>query len=968
MKQDTKAFDTAYKALNKAQKLAVDTIEGPVMVMAGPGTGKTQILSLRIAIILKNTDIPPDAILALTFTDSGCRAMRKRLTSLIGSEAYRVGIFTFHKYATNVIAQHPDYFPRIIGAKPADEVDTYEVIKDAIEKSGVDTLSPSGDPEYYIRPISRLISTLKSDAVSAEMYASYIDKEDGPDAFDKKGEPSSKLLRSKDFVTVFRAYETLMREKKLYDFNDMLIELINALQTNEDLRLELSESAQYILADEHQDANLAQNRILELLTTVHDEPNLFIVGDDKQAVYRFQGASLENFLYFKEKYKNAVIISLTDNYRSTQAIIDASAELMEGKSASDAKLTSIGETGKPIEIVAMQTEEDELQEIAHRIEALIKNGIQPDDIAILVRKNNDIDALMRILRIRKIPFLSFRDSDALAQPAVVLLLALLKSVQNPHDSSALSRSLLLPAFKISTLKLSAIFEAHRRTYRPVFELIADDDECAVAFSFYEKMTREALEKPILPLLDAIVTESGYLSHTLSAVSLSDALEAFRAVRELIVARAERDPLYMLEDAQKLISSLEKGIAQIRFGTVSKGAGVTLMTLHKSKGLEFDHVFVPFAVESRFEARKDRQLFLLPPFVNKPEPDTEDERRLLYVGITRAKKHVVVTHHAFRSNEREEAPSQFLFSFSNAERIHHDTRSDVMLVPTQGAEIAKETLAEYVTLIEKFFESGISATALNNYIQDPWECFFRNILRLPETKVAHQMYGTAVHYALEQFYTALSEGNSPESSMLTDAFIQALSREPLAKKERKVLEEKGKEALEGYFACYNGTFPKAGKTELSMKVDLPLDGIEREHVHLTGFLDRVDVSDGTRVHVTDYKTGKPKSRNDIEGKTQSGDGAYKRQLVFYKILLDVDGRYDMLDATIDFIEPNASGAYKRETFQITDEEKTELIKQITTMVCELTSGAMLHKPCESKDEQIRAFAEIISKRFVTQKTS
>jgi len=962
MKQDTQAFDTAYGRLNKAQKLAVNTIEGPVMVMAGPGTGKTQILSLRIANILKNTDIPPDAILALTYTDSGCSAMRKRLSSLIGAQAYRVGIYTFHKYATDVITRHPDYFPRIIGAQPADDIDTYEIIKQAILESNADTLMPSGDPEYYVKPVQKLIGTLKSDAVTADQYEEYLKKEDGPDAIGKDGEPSNKLLRSQDFANVFRKYEALMREHRLYDYSDMLIELIRALETNEELRLELSESAQYILADEHQDANLAQNRILELLTMVHDDPNLFIVGDDKQAIYRFQGASLENFLYFKEKFKSAVIISLTDNYRSTQSIIDASAELMEGKSASDAKLTSIGDAGNPIEIVALKTEEDELKEVTYRIEQLLQNGTKPEDIAILVRKNSDIDAFMRTLRIRKIPFISSRDSDAVSQPSVVLLLALLKAVANPHDSSALARALLLPGFSISTLKLSELFDQHKKTHRPLFELIKDDEECKVAFRFFERMVREAMEKPILPLIDALVAESGYLTHTMQADSLTDALEAFRAVRGLISTRAERNPLFMLTDAERLILSLEKGVAQIRFNS-SKGNGVTLMTLHKSKGLEYDHVFVPFAVESRFEARKDRQLFLLPPFVNKPEPDTEDERRLLYVGITRAKKHVVVTHHAFRANEREEAPSQFLFAFANAMRNSVDDPSGEELVPTMRESNSAEVLTEYTTLIEKFLESGISATALNNYLKDPWECFFKNILRLPETKVVHQMYGTAVHYALEQFYTAIGSGAIPKSSLLTTAFAKALAREPLTIKERKIFSEKGKETLEGYFAQYGGTFKGGGKNELSIKVDLQLMDAKKETVHFTGFLDRVDFEDGDSVHVTDYKTGKPKSRNDIEGKTQSGDGAYKRQLVFYKILLDIDGRYNMLDATIDFVEPNASGKFKRETFRITDEEKTELISKITVMVNELVSGEMLKKACESEDEQTRGFAEIVRKRYM-----
>ena len=302
-KEGEQAFRESYERLNAGQKRAVDTIEGPVVVMAGPGTGKTQVLTLRIANILRTTDIPPDAILALTYTNSGVAAMRERLRLFIGNDAYRVNIHTFHGYASSVIDSHPDAFPRIIGATSADDVDRHDIVRTAIAKVGAESLRPPGNPEYYIQPILKLIGTLKNDRVGVEEYSEYMTTLKDEGVHDSEDEVSTKTLRSGAFLDVFRMYESLMRERSLYDFSDMLVELTHALETNQDLKLELSESAQYILADEHQDANRSQNKILELLSDFHDNPNLFIVGDDKQAIYRFQGASLENFLYFKNKYQ-----------------------------------------------------------------------------------------------------------------------------------------------------------------------------------------------------------------------------------------------------------------------------------------------------------------------------------------------------------------------------------------------------------------------------------------------------------------------------------------------------------------------------------------------------------------------------------------------------------------------------------------------------------------------------------------
>ncbi len=962
-------FASAYQRLNEAQKRAVEAIDGPVMVMAGPGTGKTQVLTLRIANILKRTDTPPDAILALTYTNSGVTAMRERLCTMIGQDAYRVNIHTFHGYASSVIEAHPASFPRIIGATSADDVDRYDIVRTAIAEVGADVLRPSGDPEYYVKPILNLIGALKGDGVSSAEYDAHLATlTNDESAYDEEGEPTPKALRSAALVKVFDAYERLMRERGLYDYSDMLVELVAALEHDQTLRLELAESAQYILADEHQDANRSQNRILELLATAHPDgetnPNLFIVGDDKQAIYRFQGASLENFLFFRDRFPTALTIPLTENYRSTTRILASAGKVIEGHALATDPLVSVRSTaegeGAPFELIVADTLEDEVAHVVKHISALIAEGVASDEIAILLRKNKDIDAFARALRSEGVPFVSLRDSDALATAEIGMLIALIRATVDPYDADALARALFMPAFGISTGTLARIFAERARGRVALIDTLVGEPGLERARRYFDDTLKIAHTKSAIEALDHIVAESGYLSEVMQARSLSLALAAYRSVRALFETRSARDHRYTLKDALVLLDDLENGVATVTVAREEGGAGVRVMSLHKSKGLEFEHVFLPHMLESRFKPRAERVLFFVPPVVNQPEPDWDDERRLFYVGITRAKRAVHASVHRMRSENKEERPLSFLSEVGEYAETAAP-RADVSL-PTTDAPQAHEVSAEYAQIVDAFLRSGISATALNAYLADPWECFLKSILRLPETQAPHQMYGTAIHAALERMYTELKDGVRPTEEALIARFRESLARQPLKPHERTMFEEKGVEALTGYFTEYDGTWNANAETEVSIAVDLPLPpGHAREQVHIRGFIDRLEV-EGTTARVVDYKTGKVKSRNEIMGATQSSDGSIFRQLVFYKILLDIDGRYRMSDAMIDFVEPNPRGKHKRESFEITDEAKQELVTSIAGMVDDLVRGDFLTRPCASEDPLVRGMASVLAERF------
>ncbi|MDZ7726378.1 MAG: UvrD-helicase domain-containing protein [Candidatus Campbellbacteria bacterium] len=308
------AYKQALAKLNTAQRAAVETIEGPVVVVAGPGTGKTHVLTTRIAHILHETDSTPDSILALTFTEAGASAMQLRLYELIGKDAYKTQIATFHGFANQIIQEFPEYFPRIIGARQVDSLERLELIEKILTEGNFELLKPFGNELFYVKSISQVIQDIKREGYDPHKFENLIKEQSKDfgsieDLYHSKGKNEGemkgkykvlerKIEKNFELLQVFREYERIKQEQKLFDYEDTILELLYALENEDDLLSALQERYLYILADEHQDSNRAQNKILDHISSFHENPNIFIVGDDKQAIYRFQGASLENFQYF----------------------------------------------------------------------------------------------------------------------------------------------------------------------------------------------------------------------------------------------------------------------------------------------------------------------------------------------------------------------------------------------------------------------------------------------------------------------------------------------------------------------------------------------------------------------------------------------------------------------------------------------------------------------------------------------
>lgn len=964
-----KVFEKKYRELNPAQKKAVDAIEGPVLVIAGPGTGKTTILTLRIANILERTDTAPENILALTFTESGAFAMRRKLAEIIGTPAYKVNIHTFHGFAADIIERYPDYFDRIIGSKVISEPERIKIIKNVLLAGKVRLLRPYGDEEYYIGPILREIQILKRENISPEKFRKSIVLETDEKLSKTEAEKQKKQAeKNRELAHVYAEYEKVLAKEKLYDFEDMLLELIRRMEEVPEFKLTLQENFQYILADEHQDANAAQNRILELLSDFYESPNLFIVGDDKQAIYRFQGATIENFLYFRDKYRDTLIIDLEHNYRSHQGILDASHSLIENNPKMPGlerkRLKSLQVGSVPVYIREYESVEDEYEYVSESIARLMGNGIKSEEIAVLYRDNRHAMPISNVLSSKGIENRIESDYDIMAEKDIRKILFVAKAVDDLSSDENLAKALFVRELGADPGHVAELCALSRREDKPLYALVRKFSDTGRAYKWLSDLAGDAQVVQCTNFIQKLFSESGMLRDILQDERAAERLETVQAFFDHIASLANSRRDFLLHDLLEYLAiSEEHGISYRRkYG--ENVSGVRLMTAHRAKGLEFDHVFILHAADKIWGNRSSRSLFHIPLIEHARNTGRiEDERRLFYVAMTRAKQTVNISF-ARRDSDKDLLPSQFLAEIDPAFSEYRKVEDRVPLgrKPVFGTAPKSGNSLLHPDFIQgKFFSQPLAVTHLNNYLECPWKYFFVNLIRIPQLETKHQLYGTAIHASLKSFFDAYKNGKNMKGKVLVDILKHNIEKLPFSKKDRREAIEKGENALTGYVKQYGGGWNRRILNEYSVKRVVGVDLGEGERLELTGKIDKVEFIGEREVVVVDYKTGKPKSRNEIEGRTKSADGNYKRQLAFYKLLLSDSARnaLSMKFGEIDFIEPNERGIYKKERFEIDNGEVKEITDFIAEMARELITVTFLCKGCGKKDCEFCRLGEIIA---------
>jgi len=1045
-------------------------IEGPLMVVAGPGTGKTELLSMRAANILRKTDTLPENILCLTFTESGATAMRKRLSEIIGPDAYKVAIHTFHSFGTEIINRYGEYFYHGADFRPASDLSSYELLRSIfdsldfsnplsgkmndeythlsdtlttiseLKKSGLtneellrvldsnDSVLDSVETDLQdafsarismktlpalapiaaklaaaevidmppeIAPLSNVLALSLAHAVDAAEETgstkpittwknAHLEK-DEEGAFVFKDRKRSRKLRAVSYL--YYQYLMKMQEEELYDFDDMVLRVVHAMEVFADLRFNLQEKYLYVMVDEFQDTNLAQARILHNLTSTPsgDAPNIMVVGDDDQAIYSFQGAEVGNILGFRDRYEGVRIITLTDNYRSADIILQkARGVIVQGGNRLEQYIDEVDKTlsahRKPKDASVTLTSygriEQERREVAKSIRTQIDEGVEPSDIAVLARRHYELIDLLPYLAAERIPVNYERRDNVLESDVIVQLIRLsnvvchLAAGEIGEADALLPELVIHPAWGYDTEDLWRLSLNAHKHHGSWLEQMAVTPTFKPMFDWLNELVRLSTTDPTERLIDIMVgnpnedRSDGMFHSPLYPYFFDDQtsdpdgyvvyLESLRTVRSKLQQYRPNEPLSLegFIEFVELHQRLGSAITSVRIRSdVSVGA-VNLMTAHKSKGLEYDHVYIVGAVDTSWgeQVRSRSRLIGYPENLPiRPSGDSLDERlRLFFVAMTRAKNSLHISFAKTDQNGRGLLPASFLVN-DDWNINEHEQPDDTKAVVE---ELRQEWYQPYVALenhsMKRVLSSALegyklSVTHLTSFLDitrgGPSYFLVNNLLHFPTSKASSARYGSAIHSALQRAHSHLSANGKrkPVEDVLQD-FEKALAGYHLPVHEFQAYSQRGETSLTAFLSANYDSFTESQKVEMSFANQQSRVG----DATLTGALDLVDIDTDTKsIVVTDYKTGSASVR--WQGKT---DGEklklhkYRQQLMFYKLLVERSrdfADYTVTSGVLQFVEPTTSGQILSLDLTFDDQEMAEfaeLVEHVFRLICSL----------------------------------
>jgi DNA helicase-2/ATP-dependent DNA helicase PcrA len=989
-------FEDSYRQLNAAQKEAVDTINGPLLVVAGPGTGKTQLISMRVANILRQTDTDPANILCLTFTNKAALNMRERLITLTGGEAKGVMVRTFHSFAAELMNMYPDYFwngARLTTAPDATQLDIIQTILsrlplsnplalkfagnftagrdvknalkytkeagltpdklkalveanlayiDVIEQPLTDILSaplsakklvelqnriealPEQGISVNLQPLQDLGKVIKESLAFAILQDSgtgktkhtgkwkqrWLQNVDGQKGMFKERERNTWWLA---LAGVYEKYRENLHARGYYDYADMIVEVISQLQQHANMRADVQERFLYVLIDEFQDTNAAQLQLANLIAG-SGQPNLMAVGDDDQSIYKFNGAELSNMLSFRTSYPDTKLVVLTDNYRSSQAVLDTSAKIInQVEDRLTNRLPSLDKKiiakNPPAEAGTIQhlrypTEEHELSTLARRIAS--EHAASEGSIAVLARDHASLRRLAALLTNLNVPVSYEQQNNILEQPIISLifkLCALLVSIQTGDPVSTdvlLSKVLPVPMWHLQPEQLWQLAVAQRRSGNWLDQCLSSKDQGLKGIAeWLVWLATEAQHQPLAVILEHILglrtgehltspLRQFYLSKMPADTEYLEALSAVRILLSLATDFAKSKQASLDDFVNFLQLSIDSGeVIADESVFVTGERAVHLLTVHKAKGLEFDTVHIINAIDANWRpsagGRKSPANLPLQPVGD----DQDDYARLLFVAATRAKRDLVVHSYSHDLAGREVMATPLLAEVLTI----HDATDQV-----EPVQILEEHLAwprlnatdEKRNLRDRLESFALSASSLLDFLDlstgGPDNFFERHLLCLPIAKTANTGFGIAMHSALEYAQIA-TNGTGMQVPDVVKRFEQILADQYLPKHEYERFLEHGSNLLKGLLKS---------KTFWLGKGDLPeqtLSDIQLGRARIKGTLDRLHVND-SELTIIDYKTGKPLGSFTTRDQTKAVKAwRHRMQLTFYALLIENSSRFN-----------------------------------------------------------------------------
>lgn len=858
--------------LNADQKKAVTHKTGPLLVVAGAGTGKTRVITERIKNLIKKEKAAPNEILALTFTEKAAAEMVERLDDAMPLGYEEPWVSTFHSFCDRILKEEG----LEIGLDPSYNIMPYAeqwlLFRQHLFDFKLKYFRPLGNPTKFISAVLKFISRLQDENIGPEELRKFAD------GF--KGE-KEEMARWKELAHIYEKYEALKIEHSKMDFGDLISWTLKLFNERPNLLSKYQKQFKHVLVDEFQDTNYAQYELVRLLcpTGGLEGRSLLVVGDDSQSIYKFRGAAVSNILDFQKDYPKAKMVTLLQNYRSHQEILDPAYKLIKNNNPDtlEVKLgiskelkSKVTEKGVQPRILQVATAEDEVTLVVEKILEIL--ALEPEykykDFAILARANNHLDSIVFALRKYGLPYQLVGNRGLYDTDEVRDLLAVLKLILDANDSISLYRALNLDCLQIDSKVVSDILSQTRFKKISMWESVLNSGDGSVQFlvELVNKYQNFITDKTPVEFVHELVTELGVLKTYMDEETIENQM-ALKNLN-LFLDRVKKFEVGFRRDTGELptvIDFVDYLLLLIEAGENPAQAEIedidtiNLMTVHSSKGLEFSVVFMLNLVSDRFPTRNRKDPIQIPEELIKEtlpsgDPHVQEERRLFYVGMTRAKKYLFMLLAKSYGGKREKKPSGYLAE-TGLHIEEYKIETDKKQVGLFGAQ--SEFRSPKVVKNTPHTPYSLSYSKVSTYKNCPLQYKYRYILNIP-TPPSHALsFGITIHDTLRDFEIKRRMGIEVSLEDLLKMYKK--NWQPLGYLNKEHKQERYKEGAT-LLKNYLDKSKQDKKTPLALEksFNLKIDGIK-----FFGRIDRIDSLEDGGVEIVDYKTGQTKSQKDVD---------------------------------------------------------------------------------------------------------
>lgn len=855
--------------LNEVQRRAVEHTDGPLLIIAGAGTGKTRVITHRVARLIEK-GVAPESILALTFSNKAAAEMAERVETLVSTGYTEMWIGTFHSFCADTLRQHGlaagiDPFFSILT-----EGQEHMMLLEHLDELELQHFPVKGRAHGLVESLLRVFSRAKDEMITAEEYEAYaaaqraalesaaVDAEAGAEWAQRVGE-------LEEVASAYRLHEDLLAARGAMDFGGLILATIQLLKDCPAVLKRLQRHFRHILVDEFQDTNFAQSVLVDMLAA--DHRNICVVGDDDQSIYRFRGASIKNILDFQNKYPDAEVVRLVDNYRSGQPILDASHAVVVKNEARLYKKLVARSAGATVEAFVAADDVAEAAEVARGARQLIEAGIAPSEIAVLLRSvKSQGPVIARALQRAGVPHDIVDGSGLLDRAEVRDALAWLRAVADPFDDEAMLRVLTSPPVEVDPLEACRLANHARERRRALFEvaaaservtnLAADAAETARSVAqTIRRIAKNARRTTAEQILHDILARSGYRAHLArldgeGVIGLANLAQLERVAAEFAGPGGGTLSAFLAYVDAVTAARLRDAGAQV------PGEGVKLMTMHAAKGLEFEVVFMAGLAQSKIPgARRPYQIEIPEPLLKEKLPETTpreahvaEERRLFYVAMTRA-KHRLVMSYAHGTSGRGAKPSQFLTDALATNVVFddlRDTQPELEVAIAEPSPVGAPPLRSFLPIADGGL--SLSYSDIDCYQTCPLRFKLSRILHIPSKPSPERSFGTLVHGVLEQFHRTCAPEDA-DWRVLQELFEKAWTAQRYGSTtHEKQFKRRALDGLRAYVEDYRVQQgrPAFFERDFNLKVG--------QH-WVRGRVDRVDTLPDGSYELIDYKVGK-----------------------------------------------------------------------------------------------------------------